>query len=67
MKHNGVDAVLARHPTVKRYCFEEEPQVEIRYTHEKRLRDYVFVPQPVARADFFVNTPKFKAHPWKPR
>jgi uncharacterized protein (DUF362 family) len=64
MKHSGVDAVLARHPTVKRYCFEEEPQVEIRYTHDKRLRDYVFVPEPVAKADFFVNTPKFKAHPW---
>ncbi len=63
-KHSGVDAVLAKHPSVKRYCFEEEPQVEIRYTHEKRLRDYVFVPQPVAKADFFVNTPKFKAHPW---
>jgi uncharacterized protein (DUF362 family) len=63
-KHSGVDAVLARHPGVKRYCFEEEPQVEIRYTHEKRLRDYVFTPQPVAKADFFVNTPKFKAHPW---
>ncbi len=49
---------------VKRYCFEEEPQVEIRYTHEGRLRDYVFTPEPVAKADFFVNAPKFKAHPW---
>jgi len=49
---------------VKHYCFEEEPQVEIRYTHEKRLRDYVFTPEPVARADFFVNLPKFKSHPW---
>lgn len=63
-KHSGVDAVLDRHKNVKRYCFEEEPQVEIRYTHEKRLRDYVFTPQPVAKADFFVNAPKFKAHPW---
>jgi Domain of unknown function (DUF362) len=49
---------------VKRYLFEEVPQVEIRYTHEGRLRDYVFTPEPVAKADFFVNTPKFKAHPW---
>lgn len=49
---------------VKRYCFEEEPQVEIRYTHPERLRDYVFTPEPVAKADFFVNCPKFKAHPW---
>jgi uncharacterized protein (DUF362 family) len=49
---------------VKHYYFEEEPQVEIRYTHEGRLRDYVFTPEPVARADFFVNMPKFKSHPW---
>jgi uncharacterized protein (DUF362 family) len=49
---------------VKRYCFEEEPQVEIPLNHEGRLRDYVFTPEPVARADFFVNCPKFKAHPW---
>src|SRR4051812_2948990 len=27
---------------VKHYHFEEEPQVEIRYTHKERLRDYVF-------------------------
>jgi len=63
-KHSGVDAALARLPGVKRYCFEEVPQVEIRYTHEKRLRDYVFVPEPIAKTDFFVNAPKFKAHPW---
>ena len=49
---------------VKHYHFEEEPQVEIRYTHQGRLRDYVFTPEPVAKADFFVNCPKFKSHPW---
>lgn len=49
---------------VKRYFFEEEQQVEIPYTHPGRLRDYVFTPEPVALADFFVNCPKFKAHPW---
>jgi hypothetical protein len=49
---------------VKRYFFEEEPQVEIPLTHEGRLRDYLFTPEPVARSDFFVNVPKFKAHPW---
>lgn len=49
---------------VKRYCFEEEPQVEIRLSHKERLRDYLFTPEPVASADFFVNCPKFKAHPW---
>ena len=49
---------------VKHYHFEEEPQVEIRYDHPGRLRDYVFTPEPIARADFFVNCPKFKSHPW---
>jgi uncharacterized protein (DUF362 family) len=49
---------------VKHYHFEEEPQVEIRYHHATRLRDYVFTPEPVAKADFFVNCPKFKSHPW---
>lgn len=49
---------------VKHYHFEEEPQVEIRFTHKERLRDYVFTPEPVANADFFINCPKFKSHPW---
>ena len=49
---------------VKHYYFEEQQQVEIPLTHPQRLRDYLFTPEPVARADFFVNTPKFKAHPW---
>ena len=40
---------------MKRYYFEEEPQVEIPLTHAGRLRDYVFSPEPVARADFFVE------------
>jgi len=28
------------------------------------LRDYVFHAEPVAKADFFVNCPSSKAHPW---
>ncbi|MCA9669010.1 MAG: DUF362 domain-containing protein [Myxococcales bacterium] len=61
---SGFDAMLERVPGVKRYCFEEQQQLEIAYTHPERLRDYVFTPAPVAQADFFVNMPKFKAHPW---
>jgi uncharacterized protein (DUF362 family) len=57
-------ASMIKRVGVKRYCFEEEPQVEIALTHKERLRDYLFTPEPVARADFFVNIPKFKAHPW---
>jgi uncharacterized protein (DUF362 family) len=61
---SGFNDMLKRVGGVTRYCFEEEPQVEIPLTHERRLRDYVFTPEPVARADFFVNMPKFKSHPW---
>jgi uncharacterized protein (DUF362 family) len=63
-RRSGFDAMLKRVGGVRRYLFEEVPQVEVRFTHPNRLRDYVFVPEPVARADFFVNVPKFKAHPW---
>ncbi len=49
---------------VKLYHFEEVTQVEIPLYHESRLRDSFFTPEPIARADFFVNCPKFKAHPW---
>lgn len=60
---SGFDAMIER-TGVKRYCFEEVPQVEVPLTHPDRLRDYLFTPEPVAKADFFVNCPKFKAHPW---
>lgn len=62
-RESGWDAMLKR-TGIKRYCFEEEQQVEIPISHPQRLRDYLFTPEPVARADFFVNLPKFKAHPW---
>jgi uncharacterized protein (DUF362 family) len=62
-RESGWDAMLSE-VGVKKYHFEETQQVEIPLTHENRLRDYLFTPEPVARADFFVNCPKFKAHPW---
>jgi uncharacterized protein (DUF362 family) len=60
----GYDAMLARVPWARKYHFEEVTQVEIPLTHPGRLRDSIFTPEPVAKADFFVNCPKFKAHPW---
>lgn len=62
-EQGGFEPVFAR-TGAKKICFEEVPQVEVPLTHEGRLRDYVFTPEPVAKADFFVNCPKFKAHPW---
>ena len=61
--HAGYDTMLAR-VGVQRSLFEEEAQVEITLSHQGRLRDTIFVPEPVAKADFFVNVPKFKSHPW---
>lgn len=62
-RESGWDAML-KDIGVKKYHFEEEQQVEIPLSHATRLRDYLFTPEPIARADFFVNCPKFKAHPW---
>ncbi len=62
-RDSGWDDMLGK-VGVKKYHFEEQQQVEIPLTHEGRLRDYLFTPEPIARADFFVNCPKFKAHPW---
>jgi uncharacterized protein (DUF362 family) len=55
---------MLRRLGLKAYHFEETPQVEIPLYHPERLRDSFFTPEPVAKADFFVNCPKFKAHPW---
>jgi uncharacterized protein (DUF362 family) len=60
----GYHEMLARVPGARACYFEEEQQVEIPLKHKERLRDYIFTPDSVARADFFVNCPKFKAHPW---
>jgi uncharacterized protein (DUF362 family) len=58
-----IDPVIERTSAV-RHLFDETPQVEVPLRHATRLRDSIFVPEPVARADFFVNCPKFKSHPW---
>lgn len=60
----GYYDVLKRVEGVQAHHFEECTQVEIPLYHKDRLRDSFFTPEPVAKADFFVNCPKFKAHPW---
>ena len=63
-KEAGYYSMTKRVGGIEMYHFEESPQVEIPLYHDGRLRDSFFTPEPVARADFFVNCPKFKAHPW---
>ncbi len=60
----GYYAMAKRVGGVRMYHFDEVPQVEIPLYHPERLRDALYTPEPVAKADFFVNCPKFKAHPW---
>jgi len=62
-KNAGYPEVLKKHK-VKTYFFEEVKQVPVKLKGEARLRDNIFIPEPVARADFLINLPKFKAHPW---
>ncbi|MCB9523633.1 MAG: DUF362 domain-containing protein [Myxococcales bacterium] len=60
----GYYAMARRVGGVTLHHFDEVAQVEIPMYHPERLRDSLFTPEPVATADFFVNCPKFKAHPW---
>jgi uncharacterized protein (DUF362 family) len=60
----GYYPMLDRVGGVEAHHFDEVQQVEIPLTHPGRLRDSLYTPKPVAQADFFVNCPKFKAHPW---
>jgi uncharacterized protein (DUF362 family) len=63
-KGAGYYPMLERAGVDRIYHFDEVSQVEIGLHHPERLRDLLFTPEPVAKADFFVNCPKFKAHPW---
>lgn len=54
---------VLRRQRVKVHYFDEEDSVEVRLGSYS-LRDRIFVPEPVVEADYFVNLPKFKAHPW---
>jgi len=62
-KGAGYDKLVKR-LGVKHYYFDEEQQVEFALQHAGRLRDYIFIPEVLTKTDFFVDCPKFKAHPW---
>ena len=63
-KNSGYYPMAKRVGGVHMHHFDEVSQVEIPLYHEGRMRDVLYTPRPVAEADFFVNCPKFKAHPW---
>ena len=62
-KNAGYPEVLKKHG-VKAHYFDEARQVPVEIDGPAALRKTLFVPKPVAEADFLINLPKFKAHPW---
>lgn len=62
-KNAGYPEVIKTHG-VKAYYFDEVPQVPVKIGNDHTLRKSIYVPKPVAEADFLINLPKFKAHPW---
>ena len=62
-KNAGYPEVIKRHKA-KVYYFDECRHVPFRLRNPGRLRDLIYVPPQVVEADFLVNLPKFKAHPW---
>jgi len=62
-KNAGYPEILKKH-RVKAHYFDEERQVPVTLKKGGRLRNTVFVPESIARTDFLINLPKFKAHPW---
>jgi len=63
---NGADyyRMSKRVGGVTLHHFDEVSQTPVPLYHKERLRDVFYTPEPIAKADFFVNCPKFKAHPW---
>jgi uncharacterized protein (DUF362 family) len=62
-KNAGYPEVLKKHK-VKAYYFDEVRQVPMELKEKNALRKNIFVPEPIAKTDFLINLPKFKAHPW---
>jgi uncharacterized protein (DUF362 family) len=62
-KQAGYHAVIKKHKA-RTYYFDETRQVPVALKQDKSLRNNIFVPKPIADADFLINLPKFKAHPW---
>ena len=62
-RNAGYPEVIKKHG-VKTVYFDEQRHVAVKIDAAERLRDQLFVPEAIANADFLINLPKFKAHPW---
>jgi len=62
-KQAGFPKVIRKH-RARTYYFDETRQVPVNLNQAEALRNTIYVPKPVAEADFLINLPKFKAHPW---
>jgi uncharacterized protein (DUF362 family) len=62
-KNAGYPEILKKHKT-RAYYFDEVRQVPLELKKRAALRNNIFIPKPIAQADFLINLPKFKAHPW---
>ncbi len=62
-RNAGYPEVFKKHKTKVHY-FDEVKQVPVEIKKEGSIRNTLFMPKPIAEADFLINLPKFKAHPW---
>ena len=62
-KNAGYPEIIKKHG-VKTHYFDEVKQVPVEIKGKENLRRQLFIPRPVVDADFLINLPKFKAHPW---
>jgi len=62
-KNAGYPGVIKKHK-VKTHYFDEVRQKTVAINGKDNLRRHLIVPEPIADADFLINLPKFKAHPW---
>ena len=62
-KNAGYPEIIKKHG-VKTHYFDEVRQVPVEIKGKGNLRRQLFIPKPVVDADFLINLPKFKAHPW---
>ncbi len=59
----GYLPVLDRHRVEPRYM-DESRSVLVELKRPGRLRDAIYVPEPMTRCEYLINAPKLKAHPW---